>query len=80
MPRFLETKLRREAAAKGLTGRRADRYTYGAMNNEGLMHGNQETAKGRAVERTHEADHPARNLGAHLHPPKRRSQNKGYGF
>jgi hypothetical protein len=38
--------LRAAARAKGLTGKRADHYVYGAMNNEGLMHGNQVTKKG----------------------------------
>ena len=33
VPRFLEQKLKAEAAKQGLTGRAADRYTYGAMNN-----------------------------------------------
>lgn len=56
MPAFLERALRREAAKKGLKGEAADRYAYGAMNNIGAMHGNQETAKGRAMEKKHVTD------------------------
>lgn len=69
MPKFLETKLKAEAAAKGLTGREADRYTYGAMNDMGAMKGNQETAKGRRMDAKHAADqsaaHPHRMAGTH---------------
>ncbi len=56
MPKFLEDKLKAEAAKKGLTGREAERYEYGAMNNMGAMHGNQETPKGKAMDRKHERD------------------------
>lgn len=72
MPKFLEDKLAAEAAKKGKTGRAADRYIYGAMNNMGAMHGNQETAKGARMEAKHEADmgHPHRNLGKYLHKKK----------
>ena len=72
MPKFLEDKLRAEAAAKGKTGRQADRYVYGTMNAMGAMLGNQETAKGAQMEATHEkaAGHPHKNLGAFLHPKK----------
>lgn len=56
MPKFLERALRHEARKQGLSGREADRYVYGAMNHIGAMRGNQETAKGRAMERQHEAD------------------------
>lgn len=54
MPKFLERKLASEAAAKGKTGRAADRYIYGAMNNMGAMHGNKETAKGKRMSAKHE--------------------------
>ena len=54
MPKFLEQKLKDEAAAKGKTGRAADRYVYGAMNNMGAMHGNKETAKGRQMQAAHD--------------------------
>ena len=50
MPKFLEKKLNAEAAKKGLSGKAAARYTFGAMNNEGLMRGNKETAKGARVD------------------------------
>jgi hypothetical protein len=53
MPKFLESKLKTEAAKKGFKGKRAARYVYGAMNNMGAMHGNKETAKGAAMEEKH---------------------------
>lgn len=56
MPAFLEKKLRAEAKKKGLTGKRADEYVYGAMNNMGAMHGNKETAKGLAMDKKHSKD------------------------
>ena len=54
MPRFLEDKLKREAASKGMTGERASHYVFGAMNNMGAMHGSQETAKGAEMDQKHE--------------------------
>ncbi len=56
VPRFLEDKLKREAARKGFTGKRADRYTFGGLNNMGAMRGNRTTAKGRAMSRKHARD------------------------
>jgi hypothetical protein len=56
MPKFLEDILKREAASKGLTGRKADRYTYGLMNDRGYMRGNQPTAKGDALQAKHDKD------------------------
>lgn len=56
MPKFLEEKLRSQAAKKGFKGRRADRYVYGAMNNIGAMRGNKETARGAQMEAKHRAD------------------------
>lgn len=53
MPKFLEQKLRDEAAQKGLTGQDADRYVYGSMNKMGYMKGNQETEKGQALDAKH---------------------------
>ncbi len=53
MPKFLENKPKAEAAQKGLKGKRANRYVYGAMNNMGAMRGNQETAKGAEMDRKH---------------------------
>ena len=55
MPQFLEQKLKSEAAKKGFKGRRMARYVFGAMNDMGAMHGNQETAKGSAMQRKHDA-------------------------
>lgn len=55
MPEFLERKLEAEAHKKGMKGRAAARYVYGAMNNDGAMHGNKETAKGAAMEKKHRA-------------------------
>jgi hypothetical protein len=62
MPKFLENKLRAEAAAKGFTGRHADAYVYGAMNNMGAMKGNQPTAKGEAMEAKHVKDTSTKQL------------------
>jgi len=56
VPRFLENRLKSEAKKKGMTGDRADRYTFGAMNNLGLMAGNRSTAKGMAMEKKHDED------------------------
>jgi len=55
MPAFLEAKLRQSAEKKGFSGKREDRYVYGAMNNAGAMRGNKETAKGKRMERKHQA-------------------------
>lgn len=55
MPKFLESRLEKEARRKGFTGKRADKYVFGAMNNMGAMHGSKETAKGAAMQRKHEA-------------------------
>ncbi len=54
MPKFLEDALKKAAAKKGFSGKRADRYVYGTMNRMGAMHGNKTTALGRAMERKHE--------------------------
>ena len=53
MPKFLETILGREASRKGMSGRRKERYIFGALNNQGAMRGNKETARGRAMSRKH---------------------------
>ena len=45
MPKEVEDKLKREAAEKGYSGDRADRYVYGTMNKLGLMHGNKTLRK-----------------------------------
>ena len=63
MPKFLENKLKAEAAKKGKTGAEADRYVYGAMNNMGAMRGSKETAKGRSMQAKHNRDHPKNHAG-----------------
>lgn len=63
MPKALEQKLEHAAAAKGYTGRRADAYVYGTMNNMGAMHGNKVTAKGAAMERAGRAAAVKKKLG-----------------
>lgn len=74
MPKAIEARVRAEATKKGMSGRQADRYVYGAMNDKGFMRGNQETAKGAKAEakyvRDHGTSHPGRNLGTFLHPKK----------
>jgi hypothetical protein len=60
MPAFLEAKLKQKAAEKGFSGKRADRYVYGAMNNLGAMRGSKETAKGKRMQTKHE--HKMRKL------------------
>lgn len=69
MPKFLKSALRHEATKKGLTGEAADRYVFGGLNNIGAMHGSKETAKGRAMEAKHAADHPRRRAPKHDGPP-----------
>lgn len=72
MPKFLENKLKTEAAAKGFTGAQADRYVYGAMNDMGAMLGSKETPKGARMQAKHDATvgHPHANLGKYLHKKK----------
>lgn len=55
MPAFLEKKLKAEARKKGMSGKRAARYVYGAMNDMGAMKGNKETAKGARMQKKHNA-------------------------
>jgi hypothetical protein len=55
VPQFLIDKLKRQAAKKGFTGKRAAGYVYGTLNNVGAMHGSKETAKGAEMERKHRA-------------------------
>jgi hypothetical protein len=54
MPAFLEAKLKKAAADKGFTGKKADKYVYGAMNNMGAMRGSKETAKGKRMQHKHD--------------------------
>jgi len=54
VPEFLKKKLKAQAEEKGYSGDRADKYVYGTMNKMGAMHGSEETAKGRAMQKKHE--------------------------
>lgn len=49
MPKFLESKLKKEYPNNPSA-------VYGTMNKLGAMRGSKETAKGRAMERKHNAD------------------------
>lgn len=72
MPKFLEQKLRAEYGNN-------DHAIYGSLNAIGAMHGNKETAKGRAMDAKHAKDvkagqasgkHPIRNLKHFAHPKR----------
>ena len=77
MPRFLEQKLEAEAAKKGLTGKQADRYTFGAMNNMGAMHGSKVTPKGEAMQAKHNRDVKAGKAASGMAAPKHHGANLG---
>lgn len=49
MPKFLEDKLKAEYPGN-------DHVVYGTLNAIGAMHGNKETAKGKAMAKKHAAD------------------------
>ena len=51
----MEKKLASEADKKGLSGKKKDQYVWGTMNNIGAVHGNKISARGRAMEKKHEA-------------------------
>lgn len=55
MPKFLEAKLKKEYPNN-------PGAVYGTMNKLGLMRGNKETAKGRAMAKKHQADALKRKL------------------
>jgi hypothetical protein len=55
MPVFLESRLKKAAAKKGFSSDKADRYVFGALNNMGAMKGSKETAKGKRMQKKHEA-------------------------
>lgn len=59
MPKKLEAKLKAEYPGN-------PDAVYGTMNTLGLMHGNKETAKGRAMDKKPRGS----NLGKFLHPKK----------
>lgn len=65
MPKFLEAKLKAEYPGNPSA-------VYGTMNKLGVMKGNQETPKGKALQAKHEANHPHKNLGKYLHKAKSR--------
>ncbi len=69
MPKFLEDRLKKEYPNN-------PHAVYGTLNAIGAMHGNKETAKGKAMEVKHAAkaggSHPHKNLGTYLHPKKSR--------
>ena len=69
MPKFLENDLAAAAQKKHLTGRRAARYIYGALNNLHEMHGNKLTAKGAAVDAKHNRQERA-GTARPMHRPK----------
>lgn len=52
MPKFLEDQLKAEYPNN-------PHAVFGTMNRIGAMRGNQETPKGRAMEKKHERDHPS---------------------
>jgi hypothetical protein len=56
VPTFLEDRLESGARKRGLSGRRAKQYVYGALNNMGAYRGNKITAKGRRMEAKHKRD------------------------
>lgn len=81
MPKFLETKLKREYGENSAV-------PFKVMNKIGAMHGNKETAKGREMEEKHEADmkapkapkmsaEPMRDMRIEIH---RGPKNKVTGF
>jgi hypothetical protein len=49
MPKFLEDKLKKEYGGDS-------HAVYGTLNKIGAMHGNKETAKGRAMDAKHKRD------------------------
>jgi hypothetical protein len=63
MPKQVEAVIRRSAEKKGYSGRRADAYVYGTLNNMGAMHGNKETAKGERMEKKYVRDHGKKRRG-----------------
>ncbi len=62
MPKALENKLKAEYGADSAA-------PYKIMNSLGLMKGNKETAKGKAMDGQH--PHPLRNLKHYAHPAKK---------
>lgn len=59
MPKFLETKLKKEYGAKSS-------IPYKVMNSIGAMKGSKETPKGKMMEKKHEAKYQGRGTRARL--------------
>lgn len=69
MPKFLEDELKAEYPNN-------PHAVYGTLNKIGAMHGNQETAKGRAMEVKHNRDmHKLGAQGAHRFMRHSRQEN-----
>jgi hypothetical protein len=64
MPKFLEDKLKAEYPHNPSA-------VYGTLNKLGAMHGNQETAKGRAMQAKHNRDVQAGTASPHATTPPR---------
>ena len=60
MPKFLEEKLKKEYGDN-------PHAIYGTMNKIGAMHGNKETAKGRAMDKKHLKDAKSKALHKKKH-------------
>lgn len=65
MPKVLEDKLKREYPGN-------DRAVSGTLNALGAMRGSKDTARGRSMQKAHEAHGKRNNLGTYLHPKKAR--------
>lgn len=75
MPKFLEKKLKKRYGA-------SSSIPYKIMNAKGFMHGNKETAKGKAAEKKHGSYEPSahlRGLGGEMHK-KHKGKSKGPSF
>lgn len=59
MPKFLEKKLKAEYGADSS-------IPFAIMNKIGAMHGNKETAKGKEMEKKHEAHHSGKGTKARI--------------
>lgn len=66
MPKFLEDKLKKEYGADS-------KIPYKVMNSIGAMHGNKETAKGRAMEAEHASDVKHGTVGQRSKKSRRRA-------
>ena len=62
MPEFLEKILEKSAKKKGLMGKEAKRYEFGAMNNMGAVRGSKITPLGKRMQEKHDRDSKAGQL------------------